>query len=446
MKTPACTALLALGFVTCIAAPPAAADAPLTESRVVELAAQDAPAVLAARSEARAAEHERSAAARARLPDLAVTASYARLSSLDERYRTLELPEPGGSRIGVVLPEILDRYSARAALVVPLSDPWLTLASIERAAGQAAAAKALEAQATQARVAYEARGAFLLYRRAQGARRIAASAFEIAVAQARDQAQRANAGTAPASSVLTFETARDAALARLRIAEADLAAADATVRTFLPATLNTAPLVTDDARSSPAALPAPGEPPALRAARTAVQAADARVDAETQAMLPHLSLVAGADVASPNARAFALDHATTVVTWDVTLQLEWSLSSLTTGRAKRDRAIAEREALAARAEQLRRQLDAERTSAAAARASAESRLAASDHAVATATKLAEVRRNELATGVATPLDVTNAEGERVRAALEREDAVLDLQLADARLAFAAGWIPGQGGK
>jgi outer membrane protein TolC len=240
---------------------------------------------------------------------------------------------------------------------------------------------------------------------------------------------------------LTFETARDAALARLRLADAEVAAAQATVRTFLPASLQAAPLVTDEERSSLVERRAAGEPPALRAARTAVRAADARVDAETQAMLPRVSLVAGAELASPNARAFALDRATTVATWDVTLQLEWSLSSLSTGLARRDRAIAERDAVAARAEQLRRQLEAERTSAAAARASAEDRLAASDRAVATASKLAEVRRNELATGVATPLDVTHAESERVRAALEREDAALDLRLADARLAFAAGWIP-----
>jgi outer membrane protein TolC len=154
-------------------------------------------------------------------------------------------------------------------------------------------------------------------------------------------------------------------------------------------------------------------------------------------MLPRLSLVAGAEVNAPNPRAFAASDLVGVPAWDVTLQLEWSLSAVTQGSARRAAAVAEREALRARAEELRRQLDALRKGAVATRSSAEARVLASRSAVVTAIRLAEIRSDEFAAGLGTPLEVTNAEAERVRAELE-------LRLADARLAYAAGYVPTTG--
>ena len=122
------------------------------------------------------------------------------------------------------------------------------------------------------------------------------------------------------------------------------------------------------------------------------------------------------------------------------MQLEWNLSSLTVGAAKKDRAIADREALRFRAEEARRRLEAQRIGALAAKSGAQSRVAAAEAGVATARKLSAARRAELASGFATPLDLTAAESEHVRAELEQEDAVLELRVAEARLAFVGGYI------
>jgi hypothetical protein len=185
------------------------------------------------------------------------------------------------------LPQLLNAYAARAVLSVPLSDAWLGLAAAAAAAGEVAAARGIEVEAARARAAFEGRAAFLQFRRAWVARRAAATALDVADAQARDQQERVRAGTAAPSSALTFEAARHVALARRHAAEAEVAAADAAVRPFLAPRLATALLEPVDGDApSPVANEALGlEAPALRAARATADAADARVRAEFAASL-----------------------------------------------------------------------------------------------------------------------------------------------------------------
>jgi len=113
----------------------------LSEARIVELAVQAVPTVLAARHEAETARASTAAAERARLPDLVVGGSYIRLSSIPSRYRSLGVALPDGSNLRLTVPQVLDVYTARAALVVSLSDSWLGLAAQARAAGALADAK-----------------------------------------------------------------------------------------------------------------------------------------------------------------------------------------------------------------------------------------------------------------------------------------------------------------
>ncbi|MCU0618417.1 MAG: TolC family protein [Gemmatimonadaceae bacterium] len=421
---------------------PEPAPVRLTEAAVAEAAANASPGVIAARRDADAAEAERVAAERARLPDVTLSARYTRLSPLPARYRTLSLPAPDGAGASFVLPQLLDGYAARAALSIPLSDAWLGLAAAAAAAGEVATARRIEVEATRARAAFEGRAAFLQFRRAWVARRAAATALDSADSQARDQRERVRAGTAAPSSALTFEAAHHVALARLHAAEAEVAATEAAIRPFLAPPAATAALEPVDDDAPPVANGAPGlAAPALRAARATATAAEARERAETYALLPRLSLVAGIDVTAPSPRAFAVSRLVGVPAWDVTVQLEWSLSALTAGVARRERAAAERDAWWARAEEVRRQLTAQRAAAEAARRSATARLANAAAGLVTAAQLAEARRAELAAGLATPLDATLAESERVRAELERADAELDLRLAQARLDFASGLAP-----
>lgn len=417
-----------------------APETSLGEARIVELAAREAPVVAASKHDASAAEAQHSAAERARLPDLAVSARYTRLSSIPSRFRTLSVPFPDGTQARFDIPQLLDAYGARATLIVPISDAWLGLSANARAIGNLAQAKRIEVEATRARVAFEARAAFLVYQRASFARRVAESALTTAKSQSDEQQQRVLAGTASPSSSLAFDAARNLATARLRIAEADVSSAEAAVRAFLPESTANVPLATEGEAFVPPRGGIEGSP-VLRAAEAAIAASDARVDAETLAMLPRLSLVAGAEVMAPSARAFAVSELVAVPAWDVSIQLDWSLSSVTTGTARQSQAESEREAARARAVAVKRELEAQRAAARAARASAEARVSAGRNAVETAKKLAETRRTELAAGVATALDLTNAESESVRAELEQIDATLELRLAEARLAYTAGYTP-----
>jgi outer membrane protein TolC len=413
----------------------------LSESQVVALAVQQAPSIVASRLDAVAAEAEHTAAQRARLPDLTLAAGYTRVSSVSERLRTVSVPLSGVT-VSAVVPNFLNRYEARASLVVPISDAFLGLAASARALGEVARARRLEHVANESRVTYEARAAFLLCRRAHTARRVAAAALEAAVAQKHDQDNRVHSGSAPPSSALTFETARNRAEARLRIAQAEVGAAEAAVRFFLPAELANAELSCEEP-SAPLPVGGAGLPassPQLQAARAAVQAAEARCDAEKLAALPHLAVVLGADVAAPSQRAPIANKLQAVPGWDVGVQLSWSLSDLTVGSARRDRAAAERGALAARAQELERQLQAQHVSASAARESALARVSAAQAAVAATIALVDARQRELSAGFATPLDTTLAQAERVSAELEQADAELELRLAEARLAFVAGYV------
>ncbi|MBS2020153.1 MAG: TolC family protein [Deltaproteobacteria bacterium] len=415
----------------------------ISEADAAEIAVRTHPSVTAARHAAVAAEAEHDAATFARLPDLTLSGRYTRLSSIPTRFRTLSLPGPDGADSSFVLPQVLDGWAARAAVAIPLSDAWLSLAAAARAAGEGARAQRLELEATRARIAFEARAAYLGFRRAFGALRIASTALEVATAQLREQQQRVDAGVAPPTSVLGLETARYAAVARLATAEAELGASEARLRTLLGDVAQGEVLTPADDGALDARRAGVGidENPSVRASLASARAAGARSDAEDLALIPRLSVVFGAEVVAPSPRAFAVSKLVGVPAWDVTVQLEWSLSSLTVGTARRARANAEREVLAARAAEVRRQVDAQRAVAASVEAGARSRVAAAEASARAASKLAETRRAELAAGAATPLDVTTAEAERVQADLEKNDAELAWRLARAELDFVAGWAP-----
>ena len=126
----------------------------IDERRVVELALADHPTIQAAIEAKRAAEAGYDAAQRARIPDLSVSARYARLSSIPARYRSFD---------GFTFPQLLDQLGARAELSVPLSNAFLGLAAAARAAGREAEAREIEIVSTRAQVTYEARVAFLQY-------------------------------------------------------------------------------------------------------------------------------------------------------------------------------------------------------------------------------------------------------------------------------------------
>lgn len=408
------------------------ARAALEEREVVEAALSSHPTRRVAASLADAASAEARSAQMARLPDLTLSARYTRASALPERFRTLALPT-GES---FAIPQLLDGYALRAALVVPVSDAWLRLAAVAHAAGKVAEARALELRTARCQLGYDARVAYLLWARTRLQLDRARSAASTAAAQATDQRQRAAAGVVAPTQLLAFESAREAMELEVRTLEQELVAREAVLLSYGPALRLVAP---SDAADAPARVPPPPPlPPGIAALVAAAEAADARVRAETLSLLPRLDLVVGAEVSAPNPRAFAASTLTPVPSWDVAVALTWSSSALYVQTSALERARAERDAARARVDEERRKLGAERTAAAGAISLSAERVQKARAREERAATLALARRRELAVGIAVATDVILAEGELLRARAEIVDAWVEARLAVARLDLVDG--------
>ncbi len=428
------SATLAIGVLfTLVPSEAWAEGAMLDERTVVERAVKSSALLDAARSDSRAARRAEGAADRARLPDLGVQARYVRLSSVPERFRTLALPGEGGS---FTIPQVLDTANVRIVAQVPLTDPFLRLASAAEAAGHAALAKELEERATLVRVELEARTSYLGWVRAGRGVAVAREARDVARAEWRHAETLVTTGISAPSKALPFQTAAAAAESRVVAAETEEAVAAAALRRYLPD--ETGPF----RRASDAPLEAPPNasslPPAIASLSAAADAEAARARAETWAMFPRLSAFAAIDLSAPSPRAFAASSFTPLATWELGVTLEWSLSSVTTSES--GAATARKEAALARVRDARNEwrstLEATRALVAGARA----RVPIADETLRVARLAAEQRRGEFRAGVVTSLDVLMAEALLVQAAENAADAELEARLARARLDAVEGRV------
>lgn len=400
----------------------------LDEARVVELALRTHPSITAASASSEGARAAASAADWARVPDLKLSGRYARISSIPARFRSFD---------GFTFPQLLDAYSGRASLSVPISDAFLSLASAARAAGHAADAAALEVTVSRAQVAFDARVAYLDWWSRTLAARNAVELLHAAEQNALDQRRRERAGTVARNDVLPFETALDSARIDLETARGEQARAEAALRAFVPDLRDRALAVPERiAERAPAS--STDVPPRLAALEQQARAAEAQAESASRARLPSLSFYGNADVAAPNPRVFTASKLVAVPSWEVGVQLEWSLSQLTAGSAKTTQARAEHAAALARMTDARRKLDAERTSARAMLTAATARAERAMERITHATALAQARRGENEAGTALPLDVIVAETDLTRARNEWVDAQVARALAVAQLDFLEG--------
>ena len=148
--------------------------------------------------------------------------------------------------------------------------------------------------------------------------------------------------------------------------------------------------------------------------------------------MPSLSVAFGSDTANPNQRIFPQETEFTT-TWDLSVQLAWSLDGalLEGARRQRERALAEAERLGRdeTRDALRRDVLQARGDLAAALLAVEARHAAA-HSAARAAEDADARADA---GVSTAVDRAAAAAEALSARLDLVDALVDAQLAHARL-------------
>lgn len=404
---------------------------------MVGLALASHPAVEAAKSDRDAAHAAADAAQLARLPDLNVTARYARLSSIPERYRNFG---------GTIFPQVLNNLGVRGEVTLPLTDAFLGLAATARAAGKKAEAAELEVASARAKIAYEARVAFYTYASRAYATANAEDLVRVAERQAEDQRRKLAAGTAARTELLPYETALDSARMGLATAKADLGAAEATLVSYAPSLRGKAivvPPIETILRVAPAPAQGPDLPVRVAALEAERSAAEKSHDAASLSRLPRITAYATGDMSAPSPRVFVADRLLAVPTYELGVRLEWSFSQATVGTARAAEARHRANAAAAQVEAARRTITAERAGARAQLAAADERNTLAEGRLARAQELARARQGELDAGTALPLAVVVAQSDVLKASNERVDAAIERAIAIAKIDFADGNVGDQ---
>lgn len=428
----------------CLPAGAAAQGVPLrlTLDEAIARAEQNSQrlAELAARADAAAAaEQGRQAADR---PMASALLGYTRTNHVDE-YAVFQ---PGGPT-SVLYPDVPDNYRARIDLQWPIYTAGRA-AALERAAGAERDAARHDVAAARADSRLEATRAFWALVTARQTEAVLARTLASTDAHVRDLRVRLEQGLIPPNDLLSAEAERShqrllaIEAENLRgVAEADLrrVIGEDSGRPLEPAAMLDAPADPDIQAPHPAALAA--ESLTGRAERRAlasrVAAARERESAIAAGAWPQIALAGGYDYARPNVRIFPRQDAW-LDSWDVSVNVTWSLFDGGRRRAEQAEAAAGTRALAARAADFDRQLAFEVERRRLEVVSARAAIQAADDGLTAAVEARRVVGERYAAGVATSTDVLDADTTVLRAELERTRAMADARLALARLDRALG--------
>jgi len=413
----------------------------MSEDEIARAAVQCSATVQAAEAQVRAAHAERTAARWGLSPDLALSARYTRLSSVPASFRSLSVAVPGvpsSPSDVVVFPQLLDQFAGRVTLTLPITDLVLRAWRVSEAADARHDARRWERAAALAQVEFESRTAWHEWRRARSAAGAVRAAVESLDAQQRSAADRVGQGTLARTQLQVIEVERSAMRRQAMTAEGNSAVALRRVQRL--ACSESDALVPGAASADAAAVVRAERRPEVRALEADRRALDAQSRAATAAAFPSLAVVANADLAAPNPRAFAQTQLQWLATWDVSVQLSWSLPGAMAALANGRSAEAARDAAAARRVELERAIAEERDNAVTWVRVAEQRRDEARSALENATSLETARRAEFAVGSATALDVVVTANQRLRAALELQDADVELDLGRLRQRYAAGLL------
>jgi outer membrane protein TolC len=396
--------------------------------------------IAAAEAQVRAAHADRTAARWGMVPDLTVTGRYTRLSSVPVEFRSLNFTPPGAMPSpadAVVFPQLLDQFAGRVTLTLPITDLVLRAWRMSEAAGAREEARQWERASAMAQVEFESRTAWHEWRRARNAAEAVHAAVENLNAQQRSAADRVTQGTLARTQLQVIEVERSSMRRQELTANGNVAVA---LRRIQRITCMDSDTLTPGAATAMNDTVRAERRPELRALDADNRALDAQSRAASAAAFPSLSFVANADYAAPNPRAFAQTTLRPLATWDVSIQLSWSLPGAMAALATRRSTEAARDAVDARRIELHRAIDEERDNANTWVRVAEQRRDEARSALETATTLETARRAEFAAGTTAALDVTVAATQRLRAALELQDAEVELDLGHLRQRYAAGLL------
>ena len=429
-----------------------AAGAAFSQTAPVRLTLEDAIArgleasyrlqELGARQEAaRAIEDQREAAAR---PQVAAIASYTRTNHVDE----FSVPGPSGG-LRVIYPDIPDNIRSRIDLQWPIYTGG-RLDALSRAAGAEADALGQDREAARADLKLEITRAFWAVVTARASVNVVVQALERTSAHLRDVRNQLSVGLVPPSDVLSIE-AQYAHQRMLSIEAGNIAeTSTAEFRRLLGLDQDTGIELVVESRPQLAVQdPAAAQPfktilndarehrPDRKSLLFRITASDERVAAASAGNLPLLSAIGGYDMSRPNPRIFPIQE-TWKPSWDIGVNIRWSLFDGGRVRAEAVEAAANRRAIEARLREFDAGVEVEVRQRIAELKSADASIEAAEAGVRAATEARRVLAERFGAGVATNTDVLGAQTALLQAELDLTRARANAELARARLDRALG--------
>ena len=386
-----------------------------------------------------AAEAVEAGAGAARLPVVALQGGYMRTNHVEE----FTVAQPGQPP-RVLYPDEPDNYRARLDLQWPIYTAGRT-GALERAARAERDAAGEDLAAARADLRLEITRSYWALVTARDTERVLERSLASIDAHVRDLRNRLEQGLIPPNEVLSAEAqqARERLLAieagnTRAIAEADLRrllGVEGIRRIEPQATLETSPPPAP--RAETLIEQARGSRPERKALEDRAAAAQARVDAAGAGARPQVGVAAGYDYARPNPRIFPRVGEWND-SWDVSVNVSWSLWDGGRNRAERAEAAAVASSVKARAADFDRQLAFEVTQRRMELDSSRAAIAVANTGVKAAVEARRVLGDRFAAGVATSTEVLDAETAVMQAELSLTRALANVRLAEARLARAVG--------
>lgn len=407
----------------------------LTAESAAERALASDPTVARSRAVVRERQSQVRAVGLRKVPQLAATLGYTRLSAVDS-----------AEVAGFSFPQVLDNWTMKLELSVPLSDylvryPALgDAAALRQRAAEADVASASQAAAQGARRLYWqwVRSQLTLIVSEQGLTQLESTVVQM---EARVAAQRASRADLLRLRAQAAESRRALIVARER---ADVDAL--TLRQAIGAPDEALAIgdnlftVADPGTPAPVAtlLAAAREGrPELRALGLAESALRASRDAAGAGRWPRLDAFAQANYDNPNQRVLLGDEGFTA-SWAIGAQVKWNLGDFLAAGPAQDELGAQLIQLEADRDKLVRQLEVAIASARQAVIGALASRGAAAEARAAAEESYRVRGELLAADRVTALELIDAESELTRARIQEIDNLVSLRLALSELAYAVG--------
>lgn len=372
-------------------------------------------------------------------PSATVSAGYTRTNHVDE----FGIPQPNGG-LRVIYPDIPDNYHTRVELVWPVYTAGRADA-LARAAQAEADATGSDLAAVRLDLRLEVSRAYWALVTAQETVRVLEAALVSADRALADVRTRVEAGFLPPNDVSRSAVQR--ARQELLLIEAQGRVQSVTVDLNRLLGLDTPTAITPaDPLESPAPAVADanalvtealGQRPELTALSLRTDSVTERIAAIAATRKPTVAFASGYDVARPNPRIFPR-QAAWQDSFDVSLNVSWNFWDAGRAVADRTEAQAAATALRERTAETETQIRADVRKQLVELASSRAALVPAGLAVTAAGETRRVVNDRFEAGVATTLDVLDAQVAVLQAELDRTRVLADIRLSEARLARVLG--------